>query len=284
MTIKSKVMALSLIGFVSISMADTTFFDHNAVSITGDNSPYGYKILINQLETRPNPNNNILYTSSRSSTIQKVGDPIWSFTTRQLPISDDNCLETYSGACTRGEDKYCYHYCLMGNPDIVAFDEKANKLYLMHGTTAIGTGGGPAFLFVADINKKEIRLLHVEGYQEQGSLSPSGRYLVIHGNSSVLKLYDTQNYNRSELNKSENTYDEGKSIRHSLRVKKWLSDMQFTYIDIARYFVRPYPSEGEPFFSAKEVSYDIASKQILKERHMTEKEATDFEKSLQKSI
>ncbi len=148
----------------------------------------------------------------------------------------------------------------------------------MVGTRAMGTGGGPAFLFVGDVNKKDVKLLHKESYQEQGSLSPSGRYFLMHV-YNIIKMYDTQNiYQRVELNTSENIYNEKEDIRHKLTIKKWLNDTQFTYVDIARHFVRPIPENGEAFYSAKEVLYDLANRKILSEHKITKDEADAYEK------
>jgi hypothetical protein len=126
------------------------------------------------------------------------------------------------------------------------------------------------------VNKKEVTLLHLETYGESGSLSPSGRYLAIDG-ESIIKLYDTQNNTRYEINKSENFYGKDKKIRYSLRVKKWINNTQFSYIQ-AGYDIRP--GEDQQFVRAKELTYDITSKKILNEHNITKQEVEVFEKSL----
>lgn len=279
MSIKLKLIAFSLLGYISTCLADTKFFEHNAVSIESIKNQPGYNILINKLRSIPRTNKSFLDSFNTSSDVKEIDKLVWRINTATLPITIHDCYKANEDICDE-ESTSCYNHCLTGlEPEIIAFDEKANKVYFLMGTISIGSGGGPALLFMADINKREIKLLHEEWYQEFGSLSPSGRYLVINGNS-ILKLYDTQNYNRSELNKTENSYAENNNIRHALYVKKWLNDAQFLYVDIARYFVRPIPENGEPFYSAKEVTYDIASRKILSQREITKEQADAYENTL----
>ncbi len=278
MAIKLQILAFALIGFISPCMAYTKIFKHNEVTIEESaGSKHGYKISIYQLPKKSSTNENFLDSAYLSSITQDNNKPIWGFTTTQLPITDDDCYEAHEYPC---DDEYtsCYNHCLTGlQPEVIEFDERSKKLYFLVGTISIGTGGGPALLFMADVNKKEIKLVHAEWHHDLGSLSPSGRYLVIHGNSTLIS-YDTRNFNRSELNKNENSYDENNNIRHGLYVKKWLNDKQFIYLDIARYFVRPIPEGGEPFYSAKEVLYDLANRKILSEHKITKDEADAYEK------
>ncbi len=265
-----------LLGLSSLAFSYEKIFNNYSVAITGDDSAYGYKlsvapIILSSAKSIPN---------KQLGTPKNIGKSIWGISTRDLPVTEGDCDVANVMTCDE-ESRYCYNHCLVSSPpDVLAFDQKANKIYFLVGTPAIGTGGGPAFLFVGNLNKKEVRLLHAEEDQEKGSLSPSGRYFLMHG-YSVIKMYDTQqNYVRTELNKSENIYNENQDIRHKLTIKKWLNDTQFMYVDIARHFVRPIPEGGEPFYSAKDVTYDIESKKIVSERNITKADADTYEKQL----
>lgn len=279
---KSKLLiGLGLLGFISIGMANTKIFNDTAISVDDNGGVINsrYSISINKVLTNTHSNKSILNLPPASTSTQEIGDAIWSFTTGQLPVTEKDCLKAETPMCDKNEESiYCYNHCLVSAyPDVVAFDEKASKVYFLVGTPAIGTGGGPAFLFVADINKKEIKLLSAESDQDKASLSPSGKYLVINGDS-ILKVHDTHNNIRFKINKSENSYTKGKSIVHELYVKKWLSDTQFIYVDKARYFT--HRMDPEKFISAKEVTYDIASKKILSERAMTKDEYDAYQKTI----
>lgn len=279
MSIKLKLIAFSLLGYISTCLADTKFFEHNAVNIECIKNQPGYNILINKLRSKSSIDKSFLDSLNTSPDMKDIDKQLWRINTATLPITDHDCYKANEDICDE-ESTSCYNHCLTGlQPEIIAFDEKANKLYFLIGTISIGTGGGPALLFMADINTKKLKLLHDEWYQEKGSLSPSGRYLVISGNS-IMKLYDTKNYHRFELNKTENNYDQNNNIRHGLYVKKWLNDTQFMYVDIARYFVRPIPESGEPFFSAKEVVYDVVSRKVLSQREITKEQADTYERTL----
>ena len=71
-----------------------------------------------------------------------------------------------------------------------------------------------------------------------------------------------------DSNQSENIRE--KNIIHQLTLKKWISDTQFTYVDVTRYFTSPI--DPHPFISAKEVTYDIASRARFHEKAVTEDE------------
>lgn len=284
MTIKHKIIAFSLLSFSSLSIANdnnvinTTFFKQVAVSTVNidDKQPNQgkYQILISKADTIPN-NSNKNFLPSPSSR-QELGKPIWTITADQLPIDEHVCMKLNLITCDE-DSIYCYKSCLTKGlyPKILAFDNNTNKVYFIIGTHDIGSAGGPAFLFVGDVNKKKVKLLHLETYGENGSLSPSGKYLIIDG-ESVIKLYDTQNNTRYEINKSENFYDKDKKIRYSLRVKKWVNDTQFSYIKAAYNFTNP--TDERPFIQAKEVAYDISSKKTLSEHNITKKEVDSFGK------
>jgi hypothetical protein len=279
MTIKHKILAFGLLSFSSLSYANdnnvinTTFFKQVAVSTISANANQTnqgkYQILISKVDDTSN-NSNKDFLSSLSSR-RELGKPIWIITGDQLPINEHVCMKLNLIICD-DDSIYCYKSCLTQGlyPKILAFDNNTNKVYFMVGTHDIGSGGGPAFLFVGDVNKQKVTLLHLEGYGESGSLSPSGKYLVIDG-GSVIKLYDTQNNTRYEINTSENFYDKDRKIRHYLRVKKWMSDTQFSYINTAHSYTSP--ADEQPFLRAKEVIYDITNKKTLSEHNVTKADA-----------
>lgn len=283
MTIKHTILAFGLLSFSSLCIANdnnvinTTFFKQAAVSIIGVDTNQAnqgkYQILISSVETVPD-NSNKNFPPSPSSR-NELGKSIWKITADQLPINEHVCVKLNLITCD-DDSAYCYKSCLTQGlyPKVLAYDNNTNKVYFIIGTHDIGSAGGPAFLFVGDVNKKEVKLLHLETYGENGSLSPSGKYLVIDG-ESIIKLYDTQNNTRYEINKSENFYDKDKKIRYSLRLKKWIDDTQFSFIKAA--YDSSNPTDGKPFIQAKEVIYDIGSKKILHEHTITKNEMDTYQ-------
>lgn len=269
---KLNFMLFCLLGISTSTFSYEKMYKNSSITVAEDGSAYGYNLSL--IPVRSFTTKNIL---DQLNNVKKIDEPIWSISTRKLPITENDCDAANIMTCNE-ESRFCYKHCLVSSPpDVLAFDEKANKIYFLVGTTEIGTGGGTAFLFVSDINKNKIKLLHPEEDQEKGSLSPSGRYFLMHG-YSIIKMYDTQESNkRIELNKSENIYNEEQDIRHKLIIKKWLTDTQFIYVDIARHFVRPIPKSGEPFYSAKDVTYDIVSRKILSQREITKEQADVYE-------
>lgn len=270
---KLNFLLFCLFGISASAFSYEKTYKNFSIQVAEDGSPYGYN-----LSVIPPISFSAENIFNQLNNVKRIDTPIWSISTRKLPIKEDDCDAANIMTCNE-ESRFCYNHCLVSSPpDVLAVDEKDNKIYFLVGTCEIGTGGGTAFLFVTDINKNKVKLLYPELDQEKGSLSPSGRYFLMHG-YNIIKMYDTQNnYQRVELNTSENIYNEQQDIRHKLTIKKWLNDTQFVYIDIARHFVRPIPENGEPFYSAKEVLYDLANRKILSEHKITKDEADAYEK------
>jgi hypothetical protein len=97
--------------------------------------------------------------------------------------------------------------------------------------------------------------------------------LALHGFG--IYIYDTVNKTWFDTNQSENLYDElNRGIRHTLDIKKWISDTQFIYIDSTHHFISN--AEKMTFISAKEIIYDIAVKKKRSEKAISKNEFNHF--------
>ena len=252
--------------------------DHIAIDISGEPNPasyYSVKIYAVSIKPRKNPQSLMEIVQPNLPSIDKL---LWTITADQLPLTKDSCIHLGLDTCDE-KSTPCYDPCFSSlSPGIIAFDDKNKKLYLNYPATDIGTGGGSSLLFVADINKRDVHFLKTIAWPQNGSISPSGRYLVTHG-ISYISVYDTTTKSWFNMNKSENYYPlDGKKIIHDLDLKKWLTDTQFIYVDSTKYYL----SNAEPmtFMSAKEVIYDIATKSKLSEKKITREEYEKFAKTM----
>ncbi len=289
MNIKKILMCLFVFGYINIAMglqvgekinenSYAKIYDDIAISISSYRVP-GYRVIIDAISKKFNrhPQNFSEALRPLSITVEKN---LWSFTSDQLPLTENDCFGYHLIVCEKDIEGYCYKNCLVKDrPTVIAYDKKNKKIYLNYGTYDIGTGGGPAILFVADINKREIKRLKRTTWGQSAAISPSTRYLVLH-DESYISIYDTQKDSWFDMNKSENDYSGERQIIHDLILKKWLNDNQFVYIDKTYYFTRrPDPTS---FISAKEVTYDIPGKTMLSEKKITENEYNEFIKKMDK--
>ena len=226
-------------------------------------------------KTNPNPQNFFEVLSP----IQTIDKKLWTITLAQLPITDDDCWNLAGQICDANE-KNCYQHCIQyPDPKLVAFDEKNQKVYLKYPTATIGvTGEGPALLFSGDINTKTLKLIGRGAWLEDGSLSPSGRYLILYG-SSAISVYVTQTNSWFDTNKPKNIYSSYPEVRHYLQLKQWDSDTQFTYLDVSRHFT--CDACDKPFLDAKEIKYDVVAKAKVYEKSINEKEYEKMIKNIQ---
>ena len=150
------------------NILNTKFFKNYAVSVIyNQNNELNsrYKILISTIKIVDNPEKNIFFKIA-NPTIQQVGDPIWLITSDQIPVTENNCIDNDIDTCIEG-DNTCYKYCLTDmEPIIYALDENSKVLKFQMGTISIGTIGGPAFMFAADINTKQIKYDSLGNYDE----------------------------------------------------------------------------------------------------------------------
>lgn len=205
----------------------------------------------------------------------EYGTPIWTITPQQLPVTEDTCLLEDAPLCAEDKDNYwrgeCVHSCIYGGANVLAYDKNTNLLYLSADSTALGTGGGPFFLFVADINKKEIKFLKTEYGPFEGDLSPNGKLLVMYGWNSI-SIYNTLTGKELVISE-ENDWDYPHQRLHYLGHIHWLSDTQFSYQDGVRH------SKFQPSFDEmKENVYDIPSQKMIRTRTMakTEYDSTPY--------
>lgn len=188
-------------------------------------------IAIQPVEYKPNPS---LDPTQKIAfpTVPVFGKPIWTITPEQLPVTESMCLDLPAAAdCDKDMNELysggCYSPCMTYGPELVAYDEKNGKLYLTVASNDYGNAGGTNFTFVADINKKEVKFIHTDGGPLYGSLSSSGKYLLIISSPSIT-VYDNntnQNFDFGEYN----IYEPHATKLHYIKKIKWLNDTQFTY-------------------------------------------------------
>ena len=152
------------------------------------------------------------------------GEPLWTITPQQLPMNDEICLMADASLCKEQDERYkdgeCIHSCISGGAEVLAYDKKASKLYLFASSTAIGTGGGAYFLYVADLNKKEIKFLKTENGPFTGDLSPSGTTLLMYGWNSIA-IYNILT-GKEFVIFEENNWDRGHEKLHYMGFIHWL--------------------------------------------------------------
>lgn len=201
--------------------------------------------------------------------IPEYGEPIWTITPQQLPMTEDICIMAGADLCKDHDGDYmdglCIHSCISGGAEVLAFDQRSGNLYLSAGSTAIGTGGGPYFLFAANINKKEIKFIKTEYGPFNGHLSADGKLLVMDGWNSIA-IYNLATGKELVISE-ENDWNYPHQRLHYLGDIHWLSDTQFSYQDGIRH------SKFQPSFDEmKENVYDIPSQKIIRTRIMAKTE------------
>lgn len=193
---------------------------------------------------------------------------LWEITAN-LPLPADVCLQEEAGECDTDTQKLykgsCYAPCIGYGPEMLAFDEKSNKIYFVAPSVRIGTGGGAYFVFAADIAKKKVDYLFVTGGPLDASLSPLGTNLVLYAGRGIT-IYDTNTKKRFGF-LSENDSTESNEKFHELFDIKWLNDNQFSYHD----GVRHSKFQGS-HDSMREIVYDIPHKKVISSRTMAKTE------------
>ncbi len=220
-------------------------------------------IAIQPMEYKPNPS---LEPTERIAfpTVPVFGKPIWTITPEQLPVTENMCLDLLAAAdCDEDLNRLysggCYQNCITYGPELVAYDKKNNKLYLTVKSTDYGNRGGTNFTFVADINKKEVRFIHTDDGPLYGSISPSGKYLLIISSPSIT-VYDNntnQNFDFGEYN----SYKPHATKLHYIKEIKWLNDTQFTYEEQVAHSKFQDGVDG-----ITEYTFDITSKKKISSR------------------
>lgn len=162
--------------------------------------------------------------NSNSFKTPEIGSPIWTITTNDLHVPEEACLAIDATLDYQNN-------CISSAPEFVAYDENKNLLYLDATSDVSGTGGTPQFLFVADINKREIKYLKTFVGPYTAYLSPDGKHLALETGWSEINICNTQTGDSSEI-RADNKYTSGHEQRHGLKFIKWLSNNELKYADI----------------------------------------------------
>lgn len=186
-------------------------------------------LAIHPIEYKPNtslePTERIAYPN-----IPIFKEPIWTITPEMLPVTEDMCIKQLTDCDTPMNNLYnggCYKSCITYGPQLIAYDQIHNKLYITIGLTDYGNAGGTNFTFEADINKKEIKYLGTDGGPITGSISPAGNYLLTIGKAQI-KVYNTQTKEIFYI-RQNSLFSPPITKLYSFADIKWLSDNQFTY-------------------------------------------------------
>lgn len=220
-------------------------------------------ITVQPVEYKPNPS---LDPTQRIAfpTIPVFGKPIWTITPEQLPVTESMCLDLPAAAdCDKDMNELysggCYSPCITYGPELIAYDKKNGKLYLTVESNDYGNAGGTNFSFVADVNKKEIKFIHTDGGPLDGSISPSGKYLLIISGPSIT-VYDNKTNQHFDFGEY-NTYKPHATKLHSIKQIKWLNDTQFTYEEHVAHSKFQDDEDG-----ITEYTFDIPSKKKISTR------------------
>jgi hypothetical protein len=197
-----------------------------------------------------------------------TGKIIWEISTN-LPLTETQCDVAYADPCDKGLNELykgsCFKPCISYGPEFLDFDEKNGKLYFTAASASIGTGGGPYFIFVADINKKEIKFLKSEHGPLKGTLSPLGTYLLLKGMNSIT-VYNTITGKESIISETNNWNKDHERL-HYISDIIWLNDTTFSYKDGVR-----HSKFQTSFDEMKKNIYDINSKSVVQSKILSKHE------------
>jgi hypothetical protein len=213
---------------------ESTTHLYNDIAIQSIDSPpsnksYGNEIIISKAQFT-----STLIKNSYNK-IPDIGKPIWSITLKDFHVPEEACLAIDATLCANypatDKPKQCFDTCNLTGPQLVAYDEKNHLLYLDTATDISGTGGIPKFLFVADVNTKQIKYLNTFVGPYSGFLSPNGKYLALAAGWNEINICDTHTGNSFDIHE-ENTLLAGHEQRHGLKIIAWLNDKELKYEDI----------------------------------------------------
>jgi hypothetical protein len=207
---------------------------YNDIAIQSIDSPpsdssYGNEIIISKSQFTST------YIKNSNDKISKISNPIWSITLKDFHVPEEACLAIDATLCanypTPDKPKQCFDTCILTGPQFVAYDDKNHLLYLDTATDISGTGGIPKFLFVVDVNTKQIKYLNTFVGPYSGYLSPNGKYLALAAGWNEINIFDTHTGNSFDIHE-ENTLTAGHQQRHGLKIIAWLNDKELKYEDI----------------------------------------------------
>lgn len=168
----------------------TRYFKNIAItsiaSYGQDNTFAGYKLLV-----RPviyNKNNFKPFRPGSDKPMHELGKPFWTITGQQLPATEETCLAANADSCeSNPADPFntCYNSCVTHGPRFLFYDKNKKDLYILATTADTGQAGGMMLVYVANIETKSIKFLRSISGWIAATLSPSGKYLVFYGGSTI---------------------------------------------------------------------------------------------------
>ncbi len=250
--------------FASKEILSTHVYNNFAIQSIGisnaNDEMHADKIVISKSRFVPNP------VSPKLFSIPKIDKPIWTITAKDLHVSEEACLEIDALLCRDYKEMYkagetmCYDTCISNGPYFVAYDASAKKVYLDAGTDVSGTGGIPKFLFVADIDKKQITYLNTVVAPYDAYLSTNGTYLALSQGYNGIEVYNTHTGSNIEINGKENELTK-QALHVSLGNIRWLSDTELQYEDMF------FDDKLQRNFSTTKNIFNVESKKIV-DTHM----------------
>ncbi len=264
----SKLLAITILYFPLLAIAENND-KHIFQSKTVESHKYG-NIAINTIEEYEKSSNSTLLVDSRIS-IEPLSPesnplspekPIWIIRTKQLPLTEAHCNKEEVDVCSETAE-YCFKPCLSRDVQFLAYDENKNLLYLQAAGADVGTGGGTYFLFIADINKKEIKYFDAWGGPSIATFSPSGKYLLLVCMNQI-KIYNLTNNKSFVIIKNSTPKNLNDSELHYLGGVKWLNDDQFTYKDSV--FRDKFTHTTEAAVEINRYTVDIPSQKTLNQQ------------------
>ena len=230
----------------------------------GDNED---KIMIQRYQAN-SPSSDKIKMNKISQPAIKYGEPLLIITAKNLPVTENMCLDIDASTCDelKKSDPHeaCYSHCIGGiNP--LVYDKNKKILYFSAGSTRSGSSGAVYFVFSADLNSKKITFIKDDFDPDYASLSPTGKYLLTYGFNST-SIYNLETKEEVTLGE-DNTRTHGFKRLYVTGQIKWLSDTRFSYTDAVKH--SKFQDTNDEM---KENVYDIPSKKIIQSRVMTKNE------------
>jgi hypothetical protein len=271
MKISHKIITASLMFFTGNSFASkeilsTHVYNNFAIQSVGisntNDKIHADEIIISKSRFLPNP------VSPKLFNIPKIDSSIWTITAKDLHVTEEACLEIDALLCRDYKEMYqsseamCYDTCISNGPYFVAYDALAKRVYIDAGTNVSGTGGTPEFLFVADIDKKQIKYLNTVVAPYEAYLSTKGTYIAISQGYNGIEIFNTHTGNKFVIHGKSADLTK-KAVHPSLGNIRWLNDTELQYEDI--YYDDKFPRVSHA--TTKNI-FNIVSKKIVKKKIM----------------
>jgi len=157
-------------------------------------------------------------------------DVYWRIRPEVLPVTEDLCDDHTIDVCWNEEKEECFKPCFQYGPQLITYAENVNKIFFFIDTSAVGaTGIGPRFLFVGDLNKKQIKYLAMTNGFLKTSYSPDKIHIAFFS-YNILTIVNILNDKIIYIFKPDIQTNQRREM-HYLKAIHWISNNRFSYLD-----------------------------------------------------